>query len=487
MSADPVNPSGGSASPEAGVPMRLRLVALAYFGAQVLLLPMGRWWSWDEAISVSQVLRGVIAADFDPWRFRGVSLVVAPPALLGAPSTVVRLWLAAAASVALFAAFRTWIPVLGRAAVPAALIFAGSWLALSYGSEAMPNLWTAVCGVAAVGSALGRRRRSAVVTTAALAAMALFRLPDAIILATVLAGVAAVRRRPSHDLLAPLVGAAIGGLVWALDVGFRFGLSAAVRIAVESQQSERLVTVSGPARKLLAFFGWIGTNVPPPGFSPARWSLAGWALVIAIALVAAWRHPGAVRLAVVSGILLAAPYVALIGPVVPRYLLPSLGLLAVGAAAGLADLATWMEQRAGGLVRGAGAALVAALLLANVSGARQALGDVVELRAIDRSVGGWVTRTLGEPAPGSCILLVVGNAPALGIATPCRARLFYPPGDAYRGQSATSLREAVAVAETGGAAYIVRVWPGPPPEGVTLEPVDGSDLADLYRVVPVGP
>lgn len=191
LEALPEHPGARDRGEDPFVSRSLARVAVGYLVVQVLLLPMGRWWSWDEAISVSQVLRGVVAADFDPWRFRGVSLVVAPPALLGAPSTAVRLWLAAAASVALFAAFRTWIPVLGRATVHAALIFAGSWLALAYGSEAMPNLWSALCGVAAVGAARGRGGRSVVVTTAALVAMALFRLPDAVVLAVVLAVAAA--------------------------------------------------------------------------------------------------------------------------------------------------------------------------------------------------------------------------------------------------------------------------------------------------------
>lgn len=463
---------------------QLALAAAGYLVVQVVIIPMGRWWSWDEAISISQVARGVVAADFDPWRFRGVSLIAAPPAFLGAPSTIIRLWLAAASALALFGSFRVWLPVLGRATAAAAFIFAGSWLAIAYGSEAMPNLWSAFCGVAAVGAAVRREERSAIPTAAALAAMALFRLPDAVVLSVVLSVAAIIGRRTAREYLTPLVGAAAGGLIWALDAGIRFGLPRAILIAIESQRSERLLTVTGPARRLLAYFGWIGTNVPPTRFEPETWSLVSWGLVAAIAIIAAWRYAGPVRLAVVSAITLAVPYLLLVGPIVPRYLLPALGLLSVGAAAGIAAVTGWMQRLSGDLVRGAAAALAIGLLLANVSGARRAVTDIVEFREIDRSSGEWVTRTLGDPLVGECTLLVVGNAPALGMATPCRSRLFYPPGDAYEGQSATSLREAVEVADAGGDAYIVRVWPGPLPDGVTLEPLDGSNLAELYRILP---
>lgn len=465
---------------------KLAVVSLAYLATQLIVVPLGRWWSWDEAISVSQVTRRVVAADFDPWRFRGVSFLVAPPALLDAPSTVTRVWLATVTALALFAVFRIWVPVLGSAAVTAAVVFGGSWLALVYGSEAMPNLWSAFCCIAAVGGAARREENSRVLTGGAILAMALFRLPDALILAVVLSGAAVIARRPPREYMAPLLAATAGGLIWALDAGIRFGLPGAVRTAIESQRSERLVTVTGPARRLFALFGWIGTNVPPTGFQPARWSIIWWVLVVAVAVFAAWRHTGAVRVAVVAGATLTVVYGVLVGPIVPRYLLPSLGLLAIGAAMGLSDLAAWAHHLRGDLVRGVATALALGLLLANVVGARQAVEDVVELRAIDRTVGDFVTRVLGDPPPGSCTLLVVGNAPAVGIATPCRTRFFYPPGDAYRGQSAAYLRQAIAVMEAGGDAYIVRIWPGPPPQGVTLEPVDGSDLATLYRMSPPG-
>lgn len=459
-------------------------VSLVFFVLQIVIVPLGRWWSWDEAISVSQVTRGVVAADFDPWRFRGVSLLAAPPSLIGLPVVAVRVWLAVLASAALGLAYAAWIPTLRRAAPAAAAIFASSWMALLYGSEAMPNLWSALCGVAAMGSVLRTERPRLAIGALLFAAMALFRLPDALVLSLVVAVAALVRRRPAREVLVPLFGAAAGGLVWVVDVGLRFGLSNGLNIAIQSQRSQRLLTVTGPVRRLLAFSGWIGTNVPAPGFQPARWSIVSWGLVTGIAIFSASRRSSPVRLATVAAFALAIPYVAFVGPVVPRYLLPSLGLLAIGASAGVAEIASWMERVPGNLARGAITAIALGLLLANIAGASQAAEDVVEFRAVDRSVGEWVTRELGQPTRGSCTLLIVGNAPAVGMATPCRTRFFYPPGDAYGGQSHAYLRQAVEVAEVGGQAYIVRIWPGPPPEEVTLEPVAGSDVAELYRIVP---
>lgn len=459
-------------------------VSLAYLVVQLVVMPLGRWWSWDEAISVSQVTRGAIAADFDPWRFRGVSLLAAPPSLAGLSVVAVRVWLGVLASGALGLAFAAWIPILGRAAPVAAFIFGSSWMSLFYGSEAMPNLWSALCGVAAAGLVVRPERPRLAAGAALFAAMALFRLPDALVLSTAVAVAAVLRHRPARDALAPLLGAAAGGVVWAVDVGLRFGVSSALRIAIESQRSERLVTVSGPARRLLAFSGWIGTNIPPGGFQPARWSILTWGLLAGLALVAAWRHAGPIRIAVVGGLALATPYVAFIGPVVPRYLLPAFGLLAVGASMRVAEGASWMDRVPGDLVRGAVTAVALGLLLANVAGASQAAEDVVDFREIDRTVGRWVTREIEEPSGVPCTLLVVGNAPSVGMATPCRTRFFYPAGDAYRGQSEGYLRQAVEVAEADGDVYVVRIWPGPPPEGVILEPVGGSNLAALYRLRP---
>src|SRR5712691_2449186 len=126
-------------------------IGAGFFAAQLILFSVHRAPSWDEAVYLSQVTPGAHAVFFAPSRARGITLLVAPVVGLGGSIAAVRVFLAAASSVALAASFLPWISVLGPAAALAAFLFGLCWLGLFYGSEVMPNLWAALAGVAAVG------------------------------------------------------------------------------------------------------------------------------------------------------------------------------------------------------------------------------------------------------------------------------------------------------------------------------------------------
>jgi hypothetical protein len=125
------------------------VVGLAYLVAQSLAFSLDRPPSWDEAIYLSQVETGAEPLPFVPSRARGITFLALPILQLGGSLAQLRVFLAVVSAVALIASFRMWVPVIGFGAVAAAVLFAGAWPVLFYGSELMPNLWMALIGVGA--------------------------------------------------------------------------------------------------------------------------------------------------------------------------------------------------------------------------------------------------------------------------------------------------------------------------------------------------
>ncbi|MGZ8625616.1 MAG: hypothetical protein ACXWXK_02925, partial [Actinomycetota bacterium] len=124
-----------------------------YLLAEIALLSIGRAVSWDEAIYLSQVDPDVAAMPFVASRARGITLLALPVVQLGGSLELVRLFLALASAGALIAAYLGWTRIVGIGAAVAAFAFGSTWVALLYGSELMPNLWSALLAVAAVGVA----------------------------------------------------------------------------------------------------------------------------------------------------------------------------------------------------------------------------------------------------------------------------------------------------------------------------------------------
>src|SRR4051812_32436721 len=97
--------------------------------------------SWDEAVYLSQVTRGVPAATFVASRARVIVLLVAPVSWFTTSIWPVRLFLAAASAAAITFAFARWRDLIGaRAALVAMWLFMGTWVTAFYGSAISPNL-----------------------------------------------------------------------------------------------------------------------------------------------------------------------------------------------------------------------------------------------------------------------------------------------------------------------------------------------------------
>src|SRR5260370_19716995 len=175
-------------------------VGAAFTAAELLFVSprMGR--SWDESVYVSQVSGHAPAAWFDPARARGVPLLVAAVAALTSSVVALRVYLSLACGLGLTLALWTWRRlrpawVLGLAGV----MFGGLWVAQYYGPQAMPDMWPALGGLAAVGCFLRGGSKAPAGLAASVALVTLVRPGGAVCLAAPLLAAAAIppRRRPA--------------------------------------------------------------------------------------------------------------------------------------------------------------------------------------------------------------------------------------------------------------------------------------------------
>ena len=313
---------------------------------QIVVGSLHRAPSWDEAIYLSQVTRGAVALPFVASRARGITVLVAPFTSLGAPLWLVRLALVLGSSLLAALVFRLWVPFLGWGAPLGMVLFLGSWPALFYGSEVMPNLWAALFAVGTL-AFVARCARGSVVRPLDLtgvglmaAAMALMRPPDAVVLAVAASVVVLTMRGPVRAIVAAIVGVSVGTLPWLIEMSVRYG---GPREAIDTARTVSHVggAFSGIAEHLRLTDGPV--LGPEPG-GPLPWVGVLWWVGL-IGLSAYALLPGAerrrtvgVRLAAVVGIALAVEYLVLVSGLAPRFLLPALAVLSVSAGAGLEAL-----------------------------------------------------------------------------------------------------------------------------------------------------
>ncbi|MEV7520340.1 hypothetical protein [Streptomyces sp. NPDC091371] len=324
-------------------------VAAAYALVQLLLAVPGTGLGWDETVYVSQVSRQAPAAFFSAPRARGITYLVAPVAALTPSPTALRVFLALLSAAALLLCLWVWrrllpAPVLALAGG----LFAGLWVTLLYGSQAMPNLWVAFGALLAVGCFLRtardhRDRLAPAGLTAAVALAALMRPMDAawLVLALACAAIAVPARRRPLMLAALAAGAVLGGMEWVVEAELRYG---------------GLLTRLHRAGEIQGGLGWNpafadqlraldGRTLCRPCDGPWSRPVTGlWWLalppLIAGGLITAHRA-GRLRVILVPtavGLSLAAPYLLLIGYAAPRFLLPAYALLSLPVAVFLARL-----------------------------------------------------------------------------------------------------------------------------------------------------
>lgn len=328
------------------------VVAVAYTLVQLLLVVPGSRLGWDETVYVSQVDGSTPAAFFSAPRARGVSYLVAPVSAFTPSTTALRLYLAPLSGAGLFLALWAWRGLLPSSVLAwAGALFASLWITLFYGPTAMPNLWVALAGLAAVGCFLRYTRflRTAGAPAGAgtapllglalaIAVVAVIRPPDSGWLVLPLAALALCVRRLRHrpGLWTALVaGLVVGWAPWLVEAWASYGgLFPRLHRASEIQGGMGWNVAIGDQVRSLQ-----GRTLCRPCHEPwnrphtALWWFALPPLVWAGIRCAtrAGRREAAV-LATFVAASLSVPYLFLIDYAAPRFLLPAYALLALPVA-----------------------------------------------------------------------------------------------------------------------------------------------------------
>lgn len=460
----------------------LLLAACALFAlVSALMVPLDLRLGWDEIVYVSRF--GPFAPDHAPGvpfsspRTRGVPALVAPVAVWSDSVVLLRIWLTALATTALYLGFAPWLRAVRRlpeAAAVAAALYGSLWIALFYADAAMPNHYTAMGTAGAVGLFLHRRPRLRTYAgvAAGLALATLMRPNDgAAVAAPLLAAAVLVPLwRSRGRALAVAAGLAAGLLPWVIEAHVRFGgVRERLNDASEVQGGLRFTdsalhqftVIDGP----LLCRPCTGDEVRPP-------ALSWWVLLAVFVPLGLWsvrrlrRTAAGAWLAVAVGLCAALPYVLVVPYTTPRFLLPTHALLAVPTALGV--LATARRARRARRRVLAGGAL-ALLLTGHLVVQGTMLSSHVRIQSAAREdwerVAGVLHRQ-GVRAP--CLL--DGNTSVIPLAyvAGCEAR---PRGDERRPTALVLRRHAapswardwlrVPVPDTYSRGWEVRVPPRP--------------------------
>jgi len=355
---------------------------VAFVVAELLFVSPRMGLSWDETVYVSQVSGHAPAAWFDPARARGVPLLVAPVAYLTGSIVALRVYLAALSGTGLVLALLVWRPLRPAWVLAlAGVAFGGLWVAQYYGPQAMPDMWSALAALAALGFFL---RRALAGVAGCVAFMALIRPGDAVYLAVpLLAAVVAIRAWRRWQLAAAVVcGLVAGGAEWAIEAILRFGGIAARLHAAGAEQSgfglhfalpDELKALNGPTLCRPCVIGYRQPELD------LWWVLLP--VIAAVGAVAARRAGDSLAsalLPVACGLCLAAQYLFMIDYAAPRFLLPAYAVLSIPVADGLAWLVTGVRPDL-------------RLAMAAVVGCAMAAQLAAQHAVLDHEAGGTVT------------------------------------------------------------------------------------------------
>ncbi|MCI0384022.1 hypothetical protein [Streptomyces sp. CNQ085] len=358
IGADGTAAAPGSPSALRREARRLAAVCVLPALSAALLVPLTLPLGWDETVYASRFSPYGPPTPFSAPRTHGVPLLLFPVASWSDSAVLLRVWLLALSSTALYLGFRPWLRVVPRpsAVWVAAALYGSLWTVLFYAGAAMPNHYTAMGALAAVGcfagSGSGRGARSAGLA-AGLAVATLMRPNEGAALAAplLLAAVAVPAWHGRGRIAAVAAGAAAGALPWAAEAWLRFG-GVAQRLAEASEVQGGMRPVLSVADHLTSLDGPLLCR--PCTGDGVWWAAAAWwpllGLLTALGLLAArrtrtpWIMAGAgdaapLWLAAATAGSLMAQYFLLLPYVAPRFLLPGYALLAVPAALGLLRLA----------------------------------------------------------------------------------------------------------------------------------------------------
>jgi len=451
------------------------VIGLAFLITQLLAFSLDRPAGWDEAVYLSQVTPDGAPLPFTPYRARGITFLAIPVLQLGGSLAQLRLFLAVASAAALTASFRMWAPVIGFGAVATALLFAGAWPTLFYGSELMPNLWVALIAGAAT-AVLARRiavragRSDELVAGGLVAVAALIRPLDAVVLTAALVLLPIAMRRATLSWTVHLVlGLVAGWAPWLVEMTARFGSPGEAFAAAARMSPAGRWSLFGNARQYLALSdgptigSTVAHDIPVTGL---LWFI-GMAILVVLGVRAAARRSVLPSLVVptAAGIALAAEYIVFTDARAPRFLLPALALIAVPAGLGLVTIVAGIGTRVGSdPVRFAGRAVASILVIvwaiAQLGIAAGVEADAADQRASAQRAGLEVRGlSAGEP----CHVYSEGSFPIVGFAAGCRAAPLGKVLAVWKDRAGRLERDGVRI-----FLVLRRTEALPPPEGAAL-------------------
>jgi hypothetical protein len=440
----------------------LLAVALGFVALSLTLTDLHRYPAYDEAIYLSQVYPGP-ALPFTAPRARGMPVLLAPLGWIDAPLPVIRGYLLLINAGLMYLGFNAWLPVLRGRAVAAAAVFAVTWLALFYSTEAFPNLPVAfgslaaagylaryLCGAASEPERPGDAHRTALVACAvAVALVALFRPTEATFVTAGLA-LAAVTR-PGRELAvrwsALAAGLVVGWLPWLIEAQLRFGgPSARLRAASENVgggfHPENLRYHLGYTDGPLA--GVVRGGIPRLG--ELWWLLIIIAIVVLIGRVLlnalrsndrglhddqVWR---AGSVAAVVGLAAASQYLFLTSVLEARFLLPGYALLTVAmlAAPPNRHSPSWRPDRpATPVPRWAvtGTGILLFVVFAVFADWQVGVAHRIEAsQDRDRRLSARLVAVVRRQGPAPCFVASDLAFPVIAFEAGCRGCAFHPTG-----------------------------------------------------------
>jgi hypothetical protein len=397
----------------------LALVSILFLAAELtpalLRMPLGA----DEITYIARTSIRINGVSLPPVHGQGVGLLAAPVTLLTESLTAIRVWMSVLSAIGLFLAMLCWRRLRpGWVLALAGLIFGSLAISQNSGVQIYPDWWGALGVLALTGLVLhtvnGTMNDRVTLPGVAFASLIIVLMrPQNIIFimgAAILAVLIVRGWRMPRVMLAMGLGIALGCLEWVIGAYVMYGgLGDRIHLAGQEPPSFSLYFSLGTQAKVLNGPWYC---IPPSGCQ--GWDMPGesvwWVAFLALAvlgLCVAWRTSAKASsiLAAATAVWVIALYVFLVPFGAPRYIAPSLALMSILAADGVAWLVTKARWHRTGIV-------VACLFL---------LAGVVSQRVV-------LQREAAEQASGRTFETVAAVVRQAGIRPPCAMD---SPSEAY--------------------------------------------------------
>jgi hypothetical protein len=341
----------------------LALVSILFLAAELtpalLRMPLGA----DEITYIARTSKLVNGVSLPPVHGQGVGLLAAPVTMLTESLTAIRIWMSVLSALGLFLAMLCWRRLRpGWVLAIAGLIFGGLAISQNSGVQVYPDWWGALGVLALTGLVLhavnGTMRDRVTLPSIAFASLLIVLMrPQNIvfIMGPAILAVIVVRawRRPKV-LVAMGIGVALGCLEWVVGAYLWYGgLGSRIHLAGQEPPSFGFYFSFGTQAKVLNGPWYC---IPPAGCH--GWEMPGesvwWVAFLAIVvlgLCVAWRTSAKASsvLAAATALWVIGLYGVLVPFGAPRYLTPSLALMSILAADGVAWLVTKDRWRRTGI------------------------------------------------------------------------------------------------------------------------------------------